>query len=83
MLSEMENFGVCEPRELIEIGQQSEYGVALLDRTECQLFDDQMVAADFVIGQQADETRSAARRWSIHTDVSTRTTGRCPPPRSA
>lgn len=57
MLDEMENFEVRNRRKLMEIGQQSEHDVSLLDRTECQLLDDQRVAADFVVGKQPDEPR--------------------------
>jgi hypothetical protein len=53
----MENLGVRDRREPTEIGQQIEHGVALLDRPERQFLDDQGMAADFVVGQQADETR--------------------------
>ncbi len=57
MFNDMENFEVRDRRELMEIGQQNEHVVALLDRTECQLFDDQVMAANCVVGQQADEMR--------------------------
>ncbi|AFC52655.1 hypothetical protein OCQ_11430 [Mycobacterium paraintracellulare] len=51
----MEDFRVRQQRKLAQMGQQSQYVVALLDHTECQLLDHHLVATDFVVGQAADE----------------------------
>lgn len=53
----MKNFFVGNHRKLPEIGQQTEHAVTLLDRTERQLFDYQVMTADLVVGQEADEAR--------------------------